>query len=112
MEAHGHERRWRYFTLASYLTVIANEKLHDQDGPCSSMTSPALANLHLSSRMIFIATLDSYAFSKFGKTEDGGEEAATKKRGRPPKYPLESQHSGTGAILKSVAPLPESGHGQ
>jgi hypothetical protein len=36
METHGRERHWRYFTVASYRAIIANEKLDDQDGPYSS----------------------------------------------------------------------------
>jgi oxalate---CoA ligase len=155
METHGRERRWRYFTLASYRTVIANEKLDDQDGPYSSFDFSCVGGFapvvvdDFYSDLTEVNHFMDYAFSKSGKTEDGGEEAARKhtkaasgasklagrgkkrgrqeagldtnadgrasppkKRGRPRKYPLESQHSGTDAILKSVAPLPEGGHGQ
>ncbi|KAI0274891.1 hypothetical protein BC834DRAFT_850125 [Gloeopeniophorella convolvens] len=37
METHGRERRWRYFTVASYRAIIANEKLDDHDSPYSSV---------------------------------------------------------------------------
>jgi oxalate---CoA ligase len=155
METHGRERRWRYFTLASYRTVIANEKLDDQDGPYSSFDFSSVGDFAPFAADDFYSDLAElnrfmdYAFSKSGKTEGGGEEAPRKhtkkagsgasklaergkkrgpqeagldpdvdggasppkKRGRPRKYPLESQHSSTDAILKSVAPLPGS-HGQ
>ena len=44
METHGRERRWRYFTFASYREIIANEKLDDQDGPYSCVDFSNVGN--------------------------------------------------------------------
>ena len=137
METHGRERRWRYFTFASYREIIANEKLDDQDGPYSSVDCFNVGNFAPFVAEDFYADvaelnrITDYAFSKTGKVEDVGEEAALKrvrkvptptrgnkrkrgeagpdvdadgevgrtprKRGRPRKYPVESQDGGTGA---------------
>jgi hypothetical protein len=85
METHGRERRWRYFTFASYREIIANEKLDDQDGPYSSVDfsnvgnfAPFVAEDFYSDVAEFNRFAD-YAFSKTGKEEGTGKEAARKR---------------------------------
>ncbi|KAI0308044.1 hypothetical protein B0F90DRAFT_1664967 [Multifurca ochricompacta] len=89
METHGRERRWRYFTVASYREIIANEKLDDQDGPYSSVDFSGVGDFAPFSADDFygdVAGLNhlmDYAFSKSGKVEDGGEEVARRWAGTP-----------------------------
>jgi len=149
METHGRERRWRYFTFASYREIIANEKLDDQDGPYSSVDCFNVGNFAPFVAEDFYADvaelnrITDYAFSKTGKVEDVGEEAALKrvrkvatptrgnkrkrgeagpdvdadgevgrtprKRGRPRKYPVESQ-DGTGAAGKVATLTSDNDH--
>lgn len=85
METHGRERRWRYFTFASYREIIANEKLDDQDGPYSLVDfsnvgnfAPFVAEDFYSDVAEFNRFTD-YAFSKTGKEEGTGKEAARKR---------------------------------
>jgi hypothetical protein len=85
METHGRERRWRYFTFASYREIIANEKLDDQDGPYPSVDCFNVGNFAPFVAEDFYADvaelhrITDYAFSKTGKVEDVGEEAALKR---------------------------------
>jgi hypothetical protein len=88
METHGRERRWRYFTFASYREIIANEKLDDQDGPYSLVDfsnvgnfAPYVAEDFYSDVAEFNRFTD-YAFSKTGKEEGIGKEAARKRAKR------------------------------
>ena len=85
METHGRERRWRYFTFASYREIIANEKLDDQDGPYSCVDfsnvgnfAPFVAEDFYSDVAEFNRFAD-YAFSKDGKEEGTGKAAARKR---------------------------------
>lgn len=83
METHGRERRWRYFTFASYREIIANEKLDDQDGPYSSVDFSNVGNFapfvaeDFYSDVAELNRFTDYAFSRTGKVEDG-EDAALK----------------------------------
>lgn len=85
METHGRERRWRYFTFASYREIIANEKLDDQDGPYSSVDFSNVGNFapfvaeDFYSNVVEFNWFTDYAFSKSGKVEDVSEEAARKR---------------------------------
>ena len=85
METHGRERRWRYFTLASYRAIIANEKLDDQDGPYSSFDFSSVGNFapfvaeDFYSDVTELNRFMDYAFSKSGKAEDSGEEVERKR---------------------------------
>ena len=110
METHGRERRWRYFTFASYREVVANEKLDDQDGPYSSVDFSNVGNFapfvaeDFYSDIVELNRLMDYAFSKTGKMatpatgkkrkrgEAGLDMLADhppRKRGRPRKHPVE-----------------------
>jgi hypothetical protein len=114
METHGRERRWRYFTFASYREVIANEKLDDQDGPYSSVDFSNVGNFapfvaeDFYSDVVGLNRLMDYAFSKTGKMatpatgkkrKRGEAELDTlvdhppRKRGRPRKYPVEGANA-------------------
>ena len=114
METHGRERRWRYFTFASYREVIANEKLDDQDGPYSSVDLSNVGNFaplvaeDFYSDVVELNRLMDYAFSKTGKmatpatgkkrkrTEAGLDTLADhtpRKRGRPRKHPVEGANT-------------------
>ena len=150
METHGRERRWRYFTVASYRAIIAHEKLDDQDGPYSSADfsnvgnfAPVVAEDFYEDMAELNRFLD-YGFNRLAKGEDdadpmarkglksatlttlsggtlrgrkrGREEAglgtdpaehAPRKRGRPRKHPVESQHDGP-SKAKKVAPRPRA----
>jgi hypothetical protein len=81
METHGRERRWRYFTFASYRKIIAKEKLDDKDSPYSSVDLSSVGNFAPCAAEDFysdVADLNrftDYAFSKSGKIEDIGVEA-------------------------------------
>jgi len=114
METHGRERRWRYFTFASYREVIANEKLDDQDGPYSSVDfsdvgkfAPFVAE-DFYSDVVELNRLMDYTFSKTGKMttpatgkkrkrgEAGLDTLADhtpRKRGRPRKHPVEGANA-------------------
>ncbi len=158
METHGRERRWRYFTVASYREVIANEKLDDQDGPYSSVDFSNVGNFApLAAEDFYGDTTElnrfiDYTFNRATKVEvdadelarstakpvtpstlagstvrgrkrkreeaelgtdaDNGARHTPRKRGRPRKYPLESQHGGPRVAKKTVTPhlsLHESG---
>ncbi|KAH9050483.1 hypothetical protein EDB84DRAFT_1449184 [Lactarius hengduanensis] len=82
METHGRERRWRYFTVASYRTIIANEKLDDQDGPYSSADFSNVGNFApLVAEDFYGDTTElnrfmDYAFNRVAKPEDDTEEMA------------------------------------
>jgi hypothetical protein len=82
METHGRERRWRYFTVASYRTIIANEKLDDQDGPYSSVDFSNVGNFApLVAEDFYGDTTELNRFMDFGfnrvaKAEDGTDETA------------------------------------
>ena len=110
METHGRERRWRYFTFASYREVIASEKLDDQDGPYSSVDFSNVGNFapfvteDFYSDVVELNRLMDFAFSKTGKVatpangkkrkrgEAGLDTLADhppRKRGRPRKHPVE-----------------------
>jgi len=84
METHGRERRWRYFTFASYREIIANEKLDDQDGPYSSVDFSNVGNFapfvaeDFYSDVAELNHFTDYAFTKAGKVEDG-EDGALKR---------------------------------
>lgn len=114
METHGRERRWRYFTFASYREVIANEKLDDQDGPYSSVDFSNVGNFapfvaeDFYSDVVELNRLMDYAFSKTGKMatpatgkkrkrgEAGLDTLADhppRKRGRPRKHPVEGANA-------------------
>jgi len=77
METHGRERRWRYFTFASYREIIANEKLDDQDGPYSSVDFSNVGNFapfvaeDFYSDVAELNHFTDYAFTRAGKVEDG-----------------------------------------
>jgi len=126
METHGRERRWRYFTFASYREVIANEKLDDQDGPYSSVDFSNAGNFapfvaeDFYNDVVELNRLMDYAFSKTGKmaTPAAGkkrkrEEAGLdvhadhtpRKRGRPRKHPVE----GVNAAKKSATTTRDQG---
>jgi hypothetical protein len=83
METHGRERRWRYFTFASYREIIANEKLDDQDGPYSSVDFSNVGNFAPFVAEDFyndaaeLNRFTDYALSRTGKVEDD-EDAALK----------------------------------
>ena len=85
METHGRERRWRYFTFASYREIIANEKLDDQDGPYSLVDFSNVGNFapfvaeDFYSEVAEINRFTDYAFSKTGKEEGTGKGAARKR---------------------------------
>ena len=107
METHGRERRWRYFTFASYREIIANEKLDDQDGPYSSVDLSNVGNFapfvaeDFYNDVVELNRLMDYAFSKTATTATGkkrkrGEagldtlvDHPPRKRGRPRKHPVE-----------------------
>jgi hypothetical protein len=110
METHGRERRWRYFTFASYREIIASEKLDDQDGPYSSVDFSNVGNFapfvteDFYSNVVELNRLMDYGFSKTGKMatpatgkkrkqgEAGLDTLADhppRKRGRPRKHPVE-----------------------
>jgi oxalate---CoA ligase len=155
METHGRERRWRYFTFASYRDIIANEKLDDQDGPYASVDFSNVGNFapfvagDFYADIAELSRITDYAFTKSGKVEDVGEDAALKrvkklatpssgltgrgnkrkrgeagldvdadgevgrtprKRGRPRKHPVESQHDATDATGKAATPTGDNGH--
>ena len=114
METHGRERRWRYFTFASYREVIANEKLDDQDGPYSSVDFSNVGNFapfvveDFYSDVVELNRLMDYAFSKTGKMTttatgkkrkqgEAGLDALVdqppRKRGRPRKHPVEGANA-------------------
>ena len=114
METHGRERRWRYFTFASYREVIANEKLDDQDGPYSSVDFSNVGNFapfvadDFYSDVVELNRLMDYAFSKTGKAttpatgkkrKRGEAELDTladhppRKRGRPRKHPVQDTNT-------------------
>lgn len=114
METHGRERRWRYFTFASYREIIANEKLDDQDGPYSSVDFSNVGNFapfvteDFYSDVVELNRLMDYAFSKTGKmaTPSTGKkrkrgeagldtlaDQPPKKRGRPRKHPIEGANA-------------------
>ena len=114
METHGRERRWRYFTFASYREVIANEKLDDQDGPYSSVDFSNVGNFapfvaeDFYSDVVELNGLMDYAFSKTGKVTtpatgkkrkrgeaglDTLADHAPRKRGRPRKHPVEGANA-------------------
>lgn len=159
METHGRERRWRYFTFASYREIIANENLDDQDGPYSSVDLSNIGNFapfvaeDFYSDVAELNRLTDYAFSKTGKVEDVEEEAAFKhgkvatptlgnsgltvrgkkrkrgeagldvdadgevsrtprKRGRPRKYPAESQRGDADAARKVTPRTSDNGDRQ
>ncbi|KAH9081835.1 hypothetical protein EDB83DRAFT_2310160 [Lactarius deliciosus] len=82
METHGRERRWRYFTVASYRTIIANEKLDDQDGPYSSTDFSNVGNFApLVAEDFYGDTTElnrfmDYAFNRVAKPGDDTEEMA------------------------------------
>ena len=150
METHGRERRWRYFTVASYRAIIANEKLDDQDGPYSSVDFSNVGNFApLVAEDFYEDTTElnrflDYGFNRVAKGEDDagpmarkGPKAATpttllggtlrgrkrgreeaglgtdpaehtpRKRGRPRKHPVESQHDGP-SKAKKVVPRPRA----
>jgi hypothetical protein len=84
METHGRERRWRYFTVASYRTIIANEKLDDQDGPYSSTDlsnvgnfAPLVAEDFYGNTPELNHFLD-YGFNRGAKGEDDADPMARK----------------------------------
>ena len=85
METHGRERRWRYFTFASYREIITNEKLDDQDGPYSLVDFSNVGNFapfvaeDFYSEVAEINRFTDYAFSKTGKEEGTAKEAARKR---------------------------------
>jgi hypothetical protein len=114
METHGRERRWRYFTFASYREVIASEKLDDQDGPYSSIDFSNVGNFapfvaeDFYTDAVELNRLMDYAFSKTGKMatpangkkrkrgEAGLDTLADhppRKRGRPRKHPVEGANA-------------------
>lgn len=122
METHGRERRWRYFTFASYREIIANEKLDDQDGPYSSVDFSNVGNFapfvaeDFYSDVVELNHLMDYAFSKTGKMAtpatgkkrkrgeaglDTLADHAPRKRGRPRKHPVEGV-AGEGAATRRV----------
>ncbi|KAH9178894.1 hypothetical protein EDB89DRAFT_2111752 [Lactarius sanguifluus] len=82
METHGRERRWRYFTVASYRTIITNEKLDDQDGPYSSADFSNVGNFApLVAEDFYGDTIElnrfmDYAFNRVAKPGDDTEEMA------------------------------------
>lgn len=84
METHGRERRWRYFTLASYREIVDNEKLDDQDGPYSSVDFSNLGNFasfvaeDFYSNATELNRFTDYALTRAGKVEDG-EDGALKR---------------------------------
>lgn len=85
METHGRERRWRYFTFASYREIIANEKLDDQDGPYTSVDFSNVGNFapflaeDFYSDVAELNRFADYAFSKPGKEEGIGKVTARKR---------------------------------
>ncbi|KAF8506874.1 hypothetical protein F5888DRAFT_45373 [Russula emetica] len=110
METHGRERRWRYFTFASYREIIANEKLDDQDGPYSSVDFSNVGNFapfvaeDFYGDVVELNRLMDYTFSKTGKmaTPATGKKRkrgeagldtlvdhTPRKRGRPRKHAVE-----------------------
>jgi hypothetical protein len=114
METHGRERRWRYFTFASYREVIANEKLDDQDGPYSSVDFSNVGNFapfvaeDFYRDVVELNRLMDYAFSKSGKVAtpttgkkrkrgegelDTPTDHPPRKRGRPRKHPVEGANA-------------------
>jgi hypothetical protein len=114
METHGRERRWRYFTFASYREVIANEKLDDQDGPYSSVDFSNVGNFapfvaeDFYSDVVELNRLMDYTFSKTGKMAtpatgkkrkrgeaglDSPADHPPRKRGRPRKHPVEGANA-------------------
>ena len=114
METHGRERRWRYFTFASYREIIANEKLDDQDGPYSSVNFSNVGNFapfaaeDFYNDVVELNRLMDYAFSKtgkmatsaIGKKRKRGEagldtlaDHAPRKCGRPRKHPIEGANA-------------------
>ena len=148
METHGRERRWRYFTVASYRAIIANEKLDDQDGPYSSADFSNVGNFApLVAEDFYEDTAElnrfmDYGFNRAVKADDDADEMARKgaksvtpttlsgstvrgrkrgrdeaglgtdpaehtprKRGRPRKHPVESQHDGP-SIAKKIVTRP------
>ena len=82
METHGRERRWRYFTVASYRAIIANEKLDDQDGPYSSVDFSNVGNFApLVAEDFYVDTTElnhlmDFGFNRGVKAEDGTDETA------------------------------------
>ena len=84
METHGRERRWRYFTLASYREIVDNEKLDDQDGPYSSVDFSNLGNFapfvaeDFYSNVTELNRFTDYTLTRAGKVEDG-EDGALKR---------------------------------
>ena len=113
METHGRERRWRYFTFASYREIVASEKLDDQDGPYSSVDFSNVGNFapfvaeDFYSDVVELNRLMDYAFTKTGKTAtpttgkkrkrgEAGLDTADhppRKRGRPRKHPVEGANA-------------------
>jgi hypothetical protein len=85
METHGRERRWRYFTFASYRKIIANEKLDDKDGPYSLVDFSNVGNFapfvadDFYSDVVELNRFADYAFSKTRKEEGAGKETARKR---------------------------------
>ena len=151
METHGRERRWRYFTVASYRAIIANEKLDDQDGPYSSADFSNVGNFApLVAEDFYGDTAElnrfmDYGFNRAVKADDDADEMAHKgaksvtsttlsgstvrgrkrgreeaglgtdpaehtprKRGRPRKHPMESQHDGPSISKKNATRPRES----
>ena len=84
METHGRERRWRYFTVASYRAIIANEKLDDQDGPYSSADFSNVGHFApLVAEEFYVDTAElnrfvDYGFNRMGLADDDADEMARK----------------------------------
>ncbi|KAI0320447.1 hypothetical protein OF83DRAFT_1213502 [Amylostereum chailletii] len=78
METHGKERRYRYFTLASYQAIVDREKLDDSNGPYAGISLDNVGGFAPIAADDFYddcAALEEYV--------DNLKEVSTKPKGRP-----------------------------